>query len=89
MLSATEQQEHILHHLENVKAFFMALFIASTGLVMSPSFLMQHLKILAGEIPSRAKKSQVDPSPSGSHIVPAECWPLLLSSLHESFLPVV
>ena len=49
MLSATEQQEHILHHLESVKAFFMALFIASTGLVMSPSFLMQHLKILAGE----------------------------------------
>lgn len=49
MLSTTDQQEHALEQLENVRNFFLSLFIASTGLVMSPSFLMQHLKVLAGK----------------------------------------
>lgn len=48
MLSTTDQQEHALNQLENVRNFFLSLFIASTGLVMSPAFLMQHLKVLAG-----------------------------------------
>lgn len=33
--------------LVQVKGFFMSLFIASTGLVMSPRFLAAHLPVLA------------------------------------------
>ena len=50
MLSATDQQEHALSQLEHIKHFFLSLFIASTGLVMSPGFLMQHLRVLAGKL---------------------------------------
>lgn len=50
MLSATEQQEATLHELQHIKHFFLSLFISSTGLVMSPTFLMQHLRILAGGV---------------------------------------
>mmetsp|Transcript_4045 Transcript_4045/g.11724 ORF Transcript_4045/g.11724 Transcript_4045/m.11724 type:complete len:673 (-) Transcript_4045:1075-3093(-) len=50
MLSATDQQEHALHQLEQVKGFFMSLFIASTGLVMSPRFLAAHLPVLAAGV---------------------------------------
>ncbi|KAK9819825.1 hypothetical protein WJX72_002802 [[Myrmecia] bisecta] len=50
MLSATDQQENALHHLENIKHFFLSLFVSSTGLVMSPKFLMQHLPVLAGGV---------------------------------------
>lgn len=50
MLSATEQQEATLHELQHVKHFFLSLFISSTGLVMSPTFLMQHLRVLAGGV---------------------------------------
>ena len=32
--------------LAQIKSFFISLFIASTGLVMSPVFLAQHLPIL-------------------------------------------
>ncbi len=48
MLSATEQQENALHQLEHLKQFFLSLFICSTGLIMSPTFLAQHLRVLAG-----------------------------------------
>jgi Kef-type K+ transport system membrane component KefB len=48
MLSATEQQENALHQLEHLKQFFLSLFISSTGLIMSPMFLAQHLRVLAG-----------------------------------------
>ena len=48
MLSATEQQENALGQLQHVAQFFVALFICSTGLVMSPTFLAQHLRVLAG-----------------------------------------
>ncbi|KAL4429184.1 hypothetical protein ABPG77_010163 [Micractinium sp. CCAP 211/92] len=47
MLSATEQQETVLHHLEPLTQFFLALFISSTGLVLSPTFLLHHLPLLA------------------------------------------
>lgn len=50
MLSTTDQQEHALHQLEQVKAFFLSLFIASTGLVMSPRFLAAHLPVLAAGV---------------------------------------
>ena len=50
MLSTTEQQESALVQLEHIKGFFISLFIASTGLVMSPQFLMQHLRVLAGGV---------------------------------------
>ena len=59
MLSATDQQEHALSQLEHVKHFFLSLFIASTGLVMSPGFLMQHLKILAGMPALSAQQSNL------------------------------
>lgn len=48
MMSATEQQEGTLHQLEPLKQFFLSLFICSTGLIMSPKFLAQHLRVLAG-----------------------------------------
>ena len=48
MMSATEQQENTLHQLEPLKQFFLSLFICSTGLIMSPKFLAQHLRVLAG-----------------------------------------
>ena len=48
MLSATEQQENALAQLEHLKQFFLSLFICSTGLVMSPTFLAQHMRVLAG-----------------------------------------
>lgn len=48
MMSATEQQENTLHQLEPLKQFFLSLFICSTGLIMSPTFLAQHLRVLAG-----------------------------------------
>ncbi|EFN57909.1 hypothetical protein CHLNCDRAFT_7714, partial [Chlorella variabilis] len=47
MLSATEQQESVLHNIEPVTQFFLTLFISSTGLVLSPVFLLDHLPILA------------------------------------------
>lgn len=50
MLSSTDQQENALHHLEQIKGFFISLFIASTGLIMSPKFLLQHLPILAAGV---------------------------------------
>ena len=50
MLSTTDQQENALQHLEQIKAFFISLFIASTGLVMSPVFLAQHLPILTAGV---------------------------------------
>lgn len=50
MLSATDQQEHCLHQLTSIRHFFMTLFISTTGLVMSPTFLLQHLPVLAGGV---------------------------------------
>ena len=50
MLSATEQQEFTLHQIDSLKAFFLSLFVCSTGLVMSPVFLLQHMRILAGGV---------------------------------------
>lgn len=50
MLSCTDQQEHCLHQLTSIRHFFMSLFISTTGLVMSPRFLLQHLPVLAGGV---------------------------------------
>jgi Kef-type K+ transport system membrane component KefB len=49
-LSATDQQETALHCVEGVSRFFQALFISSTGLVMSPRFLLHHLPVLAAGV---------------------------------------
>ncbi len=50
MLSSTDQQDTCLHHLESIKHFFLTLFISSTGLIMSPKFLWQHLPVLTGGV---------------------------------------
>jgi hypothetical protein len=50
MLSSTDQQEHCLSQLTSIRHFFMSLFISTTGLVMSPRFLLQHLPVLAGGV---------------------------------------
>ena len=34
--------------LEHLKQFFLSLFVSSIGLVISPTFLAQHLRVLAG-----------------------------------------
>ena len=73
MLSTTDQQESALAHLEQIKAFFIALFIASTGLVMSPVFLAQHLPILtAGLILVVLGKTAVA-RPVSEALIPAQC----------------
>lgn len=50
VMSSTEQQEAVLHQLEPVSHFFLALFIASTGLVLSPRFLLHHLPVLGAGV---------------------------------------
>ena len=47
-LSATDARERATAVLEPIKSLFLALFISSTGLVMSPSFLLAHARVLAG-----------------------------------------
>lgn len=69
MLSTTEQQEFTLHQIESLKGFFLSLFICSTGLVMSPVFLLQHMRILAGGVLlTVASKTLLVPAP--------QLWPL-------------
>eukprot|EP00887_Chlorella_sp_A99_P006080 scaffold22.g6080.t1 len=46
----TQRQEAALHQLQPVSRFFLALFIASTGLVLSPRFLLHHLPVLAAGV---------------------------------------
>jgi Kef-type K+ transport system membrane component KefB len=50
MLSATEQQEQVVTLMEPTAHFFLALFISSTGLVISPTFLLHHLPVLASGV---------------------------------------
>lgn len=50
MLSATDQQEAIVAGLAPVSRLFLALFVASTGLVLSPRFLAHHLPVLAAGV---------------------------------------
>ena len=47
-LARTDQRERAAAALEPAKSLFLALFIASTGLVMSPPFLLAHARVLAG-----------------------------------------
>ena len=69
MLSTTEQQDFTLHQIESLKAFFLSLFVCSTGLVMSPVFLLQHMRILAGGVLlTVASKTLLVPPPA-----PASC----------------
>ncbi len=80
MLSATDQQEHCLAQLEHLKQFFLSLFVSSIGLVISPTFLAQHLRVLAGglllTIACKTILARPAPSPSeqnhqGSQPAPA------------------
>ncbi|GAB4816982.1 hypothetical protein N2152v2_004028 [Parachlorella kessleri] len=50
MVGSTDQQESMLHHLEPITHFFVALFIASIGLLLSPVFLLHHLSVLAAGV---------------------------------------
>ena len=47
-LAPSDQRERAAAALEPAKALFLALFIASTGLVMSPRFLLAHARVLVG-----------------------------------------
>ena len=47
-LAPSDQRERAAAALEPTKALFLALFIASTGLVMSPRFLLAHARVLVG-----------------------------------------
>ena len=88
MLSATDQQEHCLAQLEHLKQFFLSLFVSSIGLVISPTFLAQHLRVLAGgllltiackTILARPAPSPSEPSePSG--VTACSCAPPLAAS---------
>ena len=48
--STTTLRDRTLHAVEPVKAFFVALFVATTGLVLSPAFLWAHARLLAGSL---------------------------------------
>ena len=72
MMSATEQQENTLHQLEPLKQFFLSLFICSTGLIMSPTFLAQHLRVLAGGLVVTVLSKTVLVSPESSTITPPD-----------------
>lgn len=50
MLSATEQNETILHAVEPIMRFFLALFVASTGVAIAPWFLAEHFPVLAAGV---------------------------------------
>ena len=50
MLSATDQQEVVAAGLAPISRLFLALFISSTGLVLSPRFLAHHLPLLAAGV---------------------------------------
>jgi len=46
MLSILPDPEMVLHKVHQTRNLFVALFLASIGLIMSPIFLMEHLRIL-------------------------------------------
>lgn len=46
MLSATEENEYAVRAIDGVRNLFMALFISSIGLVISPMFLWEHIGVL-------------------------------------------
>lgn len=46
MLSVLPDPEEVLHKVHQTRNLFVALFLASIGLIMSPVFLMDHLRIL-------------------------------------------
>mmetsp|Transcript_23244 Transcript_23244/g.64532 ORF Transcript_23244/g.64532 Transcript_23244/m.64532 type:complete len:625 (+) Transcript_23244:453-2327(+) len=46
MLSVLPDPEEVLHKVHQIRNLFVALFLASIGLIMSPVFLMEHLRIL-------------------------------------------
>lgn len=49
-LSVTEQQDSILHAVEPTAYLFLSLFVASTGLTIPPSFLAEHILVLASGV---------------------------------------
>ena len=48
--STTTLRDRTLFSIEPVKSFFVALFVATTGLVLSPAFLWSHARLLAGSL---------------------------------------
>jgi predicted Kef-type K+ transport protein len=46
LLSSTEQQEAVLAAVQPASYLFLALFVASTGLTIPPSFLAEHFLVL-------------------------------------------
>ena len=49
-LSATEDQQGILHAVEPTSNLFLALFVCSTGLTIPPAFLIEHFMVLASGV---------------------------------------
>ena len=50
LLSATDQHELVLHAVEPTMKFFLALFVASTGVAIAPWFLAEHFAVLAAGV---------------------------------------
>lgn len=50
LLSATEQQDAVLTAVQPATRLFLALFVASTGLTITPAFLTEHLLVLAAAV---------------------------------------
>lgn len=50
MMSSTDQGDKVLHLVEPMAQFFLALFISSTGLILPPRFLLHHLPVLAAGV---------------------------------------
>eukprot|EP00854_Cymbomonas_tetramitiformis_P002538 gene2538-3288_t len=50
MVSTTEYADRTLHQIEPIRNIFAALFLASIGLIMNPSFLWHHMDILLASL---------------------------------------
>jgi Kef-type K+ transport system membrane component KefB len=50
LLSATEQHDAVLTAVQPATRLFLALFVASTGLTITPAFLTEHLLVLAAAV---------------------------------------
>lgn len=47
MVSSTDQHDYAVKTIDGVRNLFTALFISSIGLVMSPTFMWEHIGVLA------------------------------------------
>ena len=65
MISSTEHAQRTLHHVEPIRNLFAAMFLASIGMVINPSFLWLHLDILLVRAGRRSPRRRRPPPAKG------------------------